>query len=105
MCFASIMSVRTVAYVHPMAQADVSSPPTDATSAIAPAMWAAAGIALVYVALTAFLGRDILAHLGSTITHDAGDPLLTAAILKWNATHVPLTNEWWQLPIFHPTPD
>jgi hypothetical protein len=88
-----------------MAQADVSTPSSASANLITPAMRAALGFALVYVAITAFFGRDILAHLGSTITHDAGDPLLTAAILKWNATHVPLTNEWWQLPIFHPTPD
>jgi len=57
------------------------------------------------VSITAFFGRDVLAHLGTSIAHDAGDPLLTAAILKWNATHVPLTDAWWQLPIFYPTRD
>src|SRR5262245_48467477 len=102
MCFASIMAARTVAYVHPMAQADVSTPAFANTELIAPATRAAIGIALVYIAITVVIGRDTLAHLGSTVTHDTGDPLLTAAILKWNATHVPLTNEWWQLPIFHP---
>lgn len=59
----------------------------------------------VYVAITLILGRDVLAHLGSSIANDAGDPLLTAAILKWNATHVPLTDAWYQFPIFHPTRD
>ena len=51
------------------------------------------------------IGRDVLAHLGSTIANDPGDPLLTAAILKWNATHVPLTDAWYQFPIFYPTRD
>jgi F5/8 type C domain len=63
------------------------------------------GCALIYVIVTLFLGRSVLAHLGSTITHDTGDPLLTAALLKWNATHVPLSQEWWQFPIFYPTRD
>jgi len=66
---------------------------------------AAIGVTLLYVAITAFLGRHVLAHLGTTIIHDAGDPLLTAAILKWNATHWPLTDAWWQLPFFYPTRD
>ena len=64
-----------------------------------------AASALAYVAITAILGRDVLAHLDSTVANDVGDPLFTAAILKWNATHLPLTDAWWQFPIFHPTRD
>ena len=45
----------------------------------------------------------MLARIGTTIANDPGDPLLTAAILHWNAHHVPLTEAWWQFPIFHPT--
>ena len=68
--------------------------------------WVPAVISLlVYTIITAILGRDVLAHLGSTIANDTGDPLLTAAILKWNATHVPLTDAWYQFPIFYPTRD
>ncbi len=50
-------------------------------------------------------GRHVLAHPASTIVHDVGDPLLTAALLHWNAWTLPLTHAWWQLPIFAPTPD
>jgi hypothetical protein len=60
---------------------------------------------LVYAVITVIIGRDVLAHVGSTIANDPGDPLLTAAILKWNATHVPLTDAWYQFPIFYPTRD
>jgi hypothetical protein len=60
---------------------------------------------LVYTVITVVFGRDVLAHLGSTIANDPGDPLLTAAILKWNATHVPLSDAWYQFPIFYPTRD
>ena len=68
--------------------------------------WVPAALSLlVYTIITAIIGRDVLAHLGSTIANDAGDPLLTAAILKWNATHLPLTDAWYQLPIFYPTRD
>ncbi|HKE82147.1 MAG TPA: discoidin domain-containing protein [Vicinamibacterales bacterium] len=66
---------------------------------------AALASALFYIVVTAILGRDVLAHLSTTVAHDAGDPLLTAAILKWNATHWPLTDAWWQFPIFYPTRD
>ena len=68
--------------------------------------WVPAALSLlVYTIITAIIGRDVLAHLGSTIANDAGDPLLTAAILKWNATHLPLTDAWYQFPIFYPTRD
>ena len=51
------------------------------------------------------MGRHVLASLASSIASDPGDPLLTAAILAWNATHLPWTNAWYQFPIFSPTPD
>ena len=66
---------------------------------------AAALSLLVYTIITMVIGRDVLTHLGSAIANDPGDPLLTAAILKWNATHVPLTDAWYQFPIFYPTRD
>lgn len=69
------------------------------------AWWPAALSLLVYTLITMVIGRDVLAHLGSAIANDPGDPLLTAAILKWNATHVPLSDEWYQFPIFYPTRD
>ena len=69
--------------------------------------WVPAAIAslLVYTVITVIIGRDVLSQVGSTIANDPGDPLLTAAILKWNATHVPLTDAWYQFPIFYPTRD
>jgi hypothetical protein len=66
---------------------------------------AAALSLLAYTIITMIIGRDVLTHLGSAIANDPGDPLLTAAILKWNATHVPLTDAWYQFPIFYPTRD
>ncbi len=57
----------------------------------------------VYAAVTAFLGRGLLLHLDTLIAGDEGDPLLVAAVLHWNATVLPLTERWWQIPIFDPT--
>jgi hypothetical protein len=61
--------------------------------------------ALAYTAIAAAAGRHVLAHPASTVVHDVGDPVLTAAILHWNAWMLPLTRAWWQFPIFAPTPD
>jgi len=60
---------------------------------------------LLYVTATVVIGRDVLAHASTAAMHDNGDPVLTAAILHWTTTHVPLTPEWWQFPIFFPTHD
>lgn len=36
------------------------------------------------------------------ILMDAGDPVLNAAILQWNARTLPLTDTWWNFPAFAP---
>ena len=59
----------------------------------------------IYAALTVVIGWRVLANLGTLIASDPGDPLLTASILSWNATHTPWTDAWYQFPIFHPTRD
>jgi hypothetical protein len=61
--------------------------------------------ALAYTAMTAVAGRQVLASMSTALAGDAGDPLLTAAILAWNATHVPWSDAWYQFPIFWPTRD
>jgi hypothetical protein len=61
--------------------------------------------AVVYFSLTAVIGMDVLRTLTTHIASDPGDPLLTSAILRWNAEHVPLSRAWWQFPAFHPTAD
>lgn len=69
------------------------------------ARWPLAASALAYAVAATATGRLVLAHPASTIVHDAGDPLLTAALLHWNAWMLPLTHAWWQFPIFAPTAD
>ena len=61
--------------------------------------------ALIYVAVTGWMGRHVLGSLGTAIASDAGDPILNAAILAWTSVQVPWTDAWFQFPIFHPTPD
>jgi len=60
---------------------------------------------LAYAGITIVMGRHVLASLGSSIASDIGDPLFATALLTWNATHLPWTHEWYQLPIFFPMPD
>ena len=67
--------------------------------------WAPAASALIYTVVTAILGREVLGNLGTAIANDTGDPLLTAAILHWNAHHRPWSDAWWQFPIYSPTRD
>lgn len=57
---------------------------------------------LLYAGITALLFRALLPHLGTHLFSDPGDPLLNAAILGWNASHVPLTGAWWNFPSFAP---
>jgi hypothetical protein len=59
--------------------------------------------AAAYAAIAGTMGYRVLGSLGSAIASDAGDPLLNAAILTWNATYTPWTEAWFQFPIFHPT--
>ncbi len=58
-----------------------------------------------YVVGMALIGQDVLANLSSSVANDDGDPVLTATLLYWNATHIPLSDAWWQFPIFYPVRD
>ncbi|HEV8319786.1 MAG TPA: hypothetical protein VGQ10_20395 [Vicinamibacterales bacterium] len=60
---------------------------------------------LAYIVLTAVQGRHVLGSLGSGVVQYPVDSLLNAAILAWNARHVPFTDAWWQFPMFYPTAD
>ncbi|MET0164868.1 MAG: hypothetical protein ABW318_07690, partial [Vicinamibacterales bacterium] len=58
--------------------------------------------ALAYAIITAVLFRELLPNVLTHVYSDVGDPLLNASILAWNATHLPLTAEWWNFPSFAP---
>ena len=55
-----------------------------------------------YVLITAVLFRNLIPVMATRLYGDVGDPLLNAAILSWNATHVPLSTAWWTFPSFAP---
>jgi hypothetical protein len=55
-----------------------------------------------YSALAIILTFPLVLHLSSVVPHDLGDPLLSIAILWWNA-HVPwFTSRWWDGLVFYP---
>lgn len=56
----------------------------------------------LYAATTVALFFNLVPHLSTHLYSDLGDPLLNAAILTWNAHHVPLTEGWWNFPTFAP---
>lgn len=59
---------------------------------------AAAFYALLAIALT----WPLVLHPASLVPSDLGDPLLNTWIMSWNARAVPLTEQWWNAPIFVP---
>ena len=63
-----------------------------------PWLIAAAG----YAALTVAFMWPVVAHLSSAWPHDPDDSALTAAILSWDAHALPMTQAWWDAPIFWP---
>ena len=58
--------------------------------------------ALCYLGIALLLFRHLLPVLTTHFFGDPGDPLLNVAVLAWNATHLPLTTEWWNFPAFAP---
>ena len=56
----------------------------------------------VYAGLTVALTFPAALHLSTKVPHDLGDPLLSAAILWWNAHVMPLTARWWDGFAFYP---
>jgi F5/8 type C domain len=57
----------------------------------------------IYLFVAAIYTHPLLELSGSRIAGDAGDPILNASILWWNATTVPFSQEWWNPPYFYPT--
>jgi hypothetical protein len=51
--------------------------------------------ALLYTALAVVITFPLALHLNTAVPADLGDPLLSTAILWWNAHVLPLTEKWW----------
>lgn len=58
---------------------------------------------LAYTVLTIAYSWPLPARMHD-VAHDAGDPILNAWILWWTTQAVPLTDAWWNAPMFYPAP-
>jgi hypothetical protein len=56
----------------------------------------------VFCALAVAWTWPLALRLNWRIPHDPGDPLLVTWMLWWNTQEVPLTEAWWDAPIFFP---
>ena len=59
-------------------------------------------VTAIYLVVTAAYAWPLVRHLGTVFPHDPGDPALTTWMVWWNAQAVPLTERWWNAPIFYP---
>src|SRR6476661_141890 len=60
------------------------------------------GFAAAYVGLTLACYWPLLPVIGTALPNDTGDPGLNTWILWWNAHAIPLTQAWWDAPMFFP---
>lgn len=58
--------------------------------------------AVGYATLTIVLTWPLVTQVAHVLPHDLGDPMLNTWILWWNAHAVPLTETWWNAPMFSP---
>ena len=56
-----------------------------------------------YVLLAGVETWPLLRDMGTHVAGDQGDPILNAAILVWNATTLPFSEQWWNAPHYFPT--
>src|SRR5688572_16118710 len=59
-------------------------------------------LAAGYSVLTLVFTFPLILQLSSVVPHDLGDPLLSTAILWWNAHVLPFTERWWNGFAFYP---
>jgi F5/8 type C domain-containing protein len=57
---------------------------------------------LIYCGIALVLFRALVPRIASGFPHDAGDPVLSAWALWWNAHHVPFVGRWWDGLAFYP---
>jgi hypothetical protein len=56
----------------------------------------------LYLLVSAAMTWPLVLNLGTLVANDLGDPLLNMWIFSWNARTLPLTEQWWNMPMFFP---
>jgi hypothetical protein len=62
----------------------------------------AAMVLVSSAALAVVITWPLTLQLGTAVPSDLGDPVLNTWILWWNSVRVPLTEAWWNAPVFYP---
>jgi hypothetical protein len=60
--------------------------------------------AALYMGVTVAYAWPLFAVFSTALPNDTGDPGLNAWIMWWNTQALPLTDRWWNAPIFFPVP-
>jgi F5/8 type C domain len=63
----------------------------------------AVGVLGLYLLLSVWYTNPLVRLSQLRIAGDAGDPVLNASVLWWNATALPLSEQWWNAPFFYPS--
>ncbi len=61
------------------------------------------GAVAVHVIFAAVVTWPLLRDMSTHVAGDQGDPILNTAILVWNATTLPFSEQWWNAPHYFPT--
>ena len=62
-------------------------------------------LTFLFVAITTAITYPLIRVAGSAFPQDAGDPSLNTWLLWWSTRAVPLTDRWWNAPMFYPMAD
>ena len=57
----------------------------------------------LYSVIAAAITYPLIRVAGSAVSHPSADPLLNTWILWWNTRQLPLTEVWWDAPMFYPS--
>lgn len=73
------------------------------SAVVSPFLLRGAAILAVYLVVAGVCTRPLLELRETHVAGGAGDPVLNASILWWNATTIPFSEQWWNPPYFHLT--
>ncbi|MCC7010634.1 MAG: hypothetical protein IT184_17625 [Acidobacteria bacterium] len=59
-------------------------------------------VAAFYALVAGAYGWPVIRGFGTMLPNDLGDPALLTWTIWWNAQAVPLTERWWNAPMFYP---
>src|SRR5262245_30673758 len=58
---------------------------------------------VTYSVITVGITYPLIRVAGSAVSHPSADPFLNTWILWWNTQRWPLSDAWWNAPMFYPS--